>query len=138
MCIILPTKILRVLDNIGNEGDLALVAYKGFETTALAENLLNPEQNTILVVSYILIFSFLPKLNLNRVVVQRNLGHPLLKLATIDYLTKDQLKFVDKDLLQQLKDCAISVLERKCKNAVAQMFAVELKFTSNYLLKWFN
>ena len=38
----------------------------------------------------------------------------------------------------QLKDCAVSVSERKCKNAVAQMFAIELKFASHFLLKWFN
>ena len=90
------------------------------------------------VVSYTLIFAFYPKLNLNRVVVQRRFGHPLLKLATIDYLTRDQLEFVNKDLVQQLKDCVISVSERKCKNTVAQMFPVELKFASNCFLKWFN
>ena len=90
-------------DNIGNKGDLYLVAYIDFETTAPTENFLNPEQNTMFVVSYTLIFAFHPKLNLNRVVVQRSFGHPLLKLAIIDYLTKDQLEFVDKDLVQQLK-----------------------------------
>ena len=70
-----------------------------FETTAPAENFLTPEQNKMFVVSYTLIFAFHPKLNLNRVIVQRSFGHSLLKLATVDYLTKDQLKFVDKDLI---------------------------------------
>ena len=65
------------------------------------------------VISYTLIFAFHPKLSLNRVVVQRSFGHPLLKLATIEYLTKDQLEFVDKELVQRLKDCTISVSERK-------------------------
>ena len=105
--------LVSLEDNIGDKEDLPLVAYMDFETTAPAENFLNPEQNTMFVVSYTLIFAFHPKLNLNRVVVQRSFGHPLLKLATIDYLTKDQLEFVDKDLVQQLKDCAISLSERK-------------------------
>ena len=65
-------------DNTGNKGDLPLVAYIDFETTA--ENFLTPEQNKMSVVSYTLIFAFHPKPNLN----------------------------------------------------------VELKFASNFLLKWFN
>ena len=65
-------------DNIGNKGDLPLIPYIDFETTA--ENFLTPEQNKMFVVSYTLIFAFHPKLNLN----------------------------------------------------------VELKFASNFLLKWFN
>ena len=124
--------------NIGNKGNLALVASMDFETTAPAENFLTPEQNKMFVVSYTLIFAFHPKLNLNRVIVQRRFGHSLLKVATVDYLTEDQLQFVDKDLINQLKDCAINVSERRCKNAVEQMFAVELNFASNFLLKWFN
>ena len=90
------------------------------------------------VVSYTLIFDFHPKLNLNRVIVQRSFDNSLSKLATVDYLTEDQLKFIDKDLTNQLKDCAINVSERRCENVVAQIFAVELKFASNYLLKQFN
>ena len=56
----------------------------------------------------------------------------------INYLAEDQLKFVDKNLISQLKDCVINVSERRCKNAVAQMLDVELKFLLNCLLKWFN
>ena len=47
-------------------------------------------------------------------------------------------KSVNKDLINQLKGCAINAYERKCENAVAQMFAFHLKFVSNCLLKWFN
>ena len=125
-------------DNIGSKGDLPLVSYMNFGTTTTAENFLTTEQNTMFVVSYTLIFAFYPKLDLNRVVLQRRFGHSLLKLARVDYLTEDQLKFVDKDLINRLKDCAIRVSERGCKNAVDQTFAVELKFASNCLLNWFN
>ena len=106
-----------------------------FEIAASAKNFLTPEQNKMFVFSYTLIFAFHPKLNLNRVIVQRSFGHSLLKLATVDYLTKDQLKFVDQDLINQLTNCAINVSERQCKNAVRQIFAVELKFASNCFLK---
>ena len=41
-------------------------------------------------------------------------------------------------LVKQLKDCTINVSQIKCKNAVAQMFCVELKFAADYLLSWFN
>ena len=96
-------------DNIGNKGDLLLVAYMDFETTAPAENFLTPERNKMVVVSFMVISAFHPKLNLNRVIIQRRFAHSLLNLATVGYLTEDQLKFVDKDLINQLKDCAINV-----------------------------
>ena len=86
-----------------------------FETTATAENFLMPEQNTMLVVWYTLIFACHPKLNLNCIIVQRSFGHPFSKLATEDYVTEDQLKFVDKDSINLLKDCTICVSERRCK-----------------------
>ena len=119
-------------ESIGNKGDLPLVAYMNSETIASAQNFLTSEQNKTL------IFAFHPKLNLNRVILQRSFGHSLLKLATVDYLTEDQIKFVGKGLINRLKDCVINVSERRCKNTVAQMFAVELRFLSNCLLKWFN
>ena len=77
--------------NIGNKGDLPLVAYMDFETTPSVKHFLTPQQNKMFVVSYTFIFAFHPKLNLNRVIVQRSFGHSLLKLATVDYLTEDQL-----------------------------------------------
>ena len=92
----------------------------------------------MLVVSYTLMLAFHSKLNLNRFIVQRSFGDSLLKLVMVDYLTKEQLKFVDKNLIKHLKDYVINVSERRCKNAVAHMFAFEVKFASNSLLKWFN
>ena len=76
-------------DNIGNKGDLPLVAYINFETTAPAENFLIPGQKKMFVVSYTLIFDFHPKLNLNRVIAQRSFDNSLSKLAAVDYLTED-------------------------------------------------
>ena len=96
-----------------------------FEATAPADNCLNPEQKNMFVV-----------LNLKRVVVQRSFKHPLSKLAK--NLTSYQIEHIDKILVQQLKDCAISVSQKNKKNVIAQMFVVKLKFASDCLLRWFN
>ena len=76
--------ILSFDNNIGNKGDLPLIAYKEIEITAPAKNFLIPEQNKRFIVSYTLIFAFNPKLNINCVIVQKSFGHFLLKLATVD------------------------------------------------------
>ena len=70
-----------------------------FETIAPADNCLNQEQKNMFVVLYTLIYAFHPKLNLIRIVVQRRFGHSLSKLATIDYLTIDQIECIDKILV---------------------------------------
>ena len=125
-------------DNVKYKVDLPLVAYMDFETTAPTNICLNPEQKKMFVVSYTIVFEFHPKSNLNRVVVQASFGHSYKKLTTVNYFTKDQMEFVNTKLIKQLKDCAINVSQRKCKNAFAQMFCIELKFVIDCLLPWFN
>ena len=60
--------------------------------------------------------------------------HSLEELTTIKYLNNDQMKFIDLQTLNQLKDIAIDVSKRKCRNTMGQMFCVEEKT----LLEWFN
>ena len=55
------------------------------------------------VVSYVIIVSFHPKFKMDRVIIQRSFEHFLEKLTTIDYLTNDQMSFVDVNLIKQLK-----------------------------------
>ena len=62
----------------------------------------------------------------------------LKELTTINYLTEDQTKFIDIQILNQLKDIAIDVSKRKCKNTIAQMFCTESIFVKRTLLGWFN
>ena len=62
----------------------------------------------------------------------------LKELTTINYLTEDQTKFIDIQILNQLKDIAIDVSKRKCKNTIAQMFCIENIFVKRTLLGWFN
>ena len=90
-------------DNLGYKGDLPAVAYIDFETTAPTDNCFDPEQKSMFVVSYVIIVSFHPKFKMDRVIVQRRFEHSLEKLTTIDYLTNDQMSFVDVNLIKQLK-----------------------------------
>ena len=76
-------------DNIGNKGDFPLVAYMDFETTAPADNCLNPEQKNMFVVLYALVFAFHPKLNLNRAC-----NHlPFFKIFSILYIFAQIFKY---------------------------------------------
>ena len=54
--------------------------------------------------SYVLIVAFHRHLNLTKIIVQRSYGHLLEQLRTIDYLTNDQMQFIDVTLVKQLND----------------------------------
>ena len=60
------------------------------------------------------------------------------QLVTLDYLTNDQIKFIDLKLVTQLKDTAQEVSQRKCKNALGQMFSVKTALIKSTLLEWIN
>ena len=42
------------------------------------------------------------------------------------------MKFIDLQILYQLKDIAIEISKRKCKNTVGQMFCIESAFVKKY------
>ena len=90
------------------------------------------------VVSYVSIVAFHPKLNLKKIIMQKSFGNLLKELTKINYLTDDQMKFIDMQILIQLKHILIDVSKRKCKNTVAQMFCIESAFVKKTLLAWFN
>ena len=79
-------------------------------------------------ISYVLIVAFHPNLNLKKLIIQ----------TTINYSTDNQMKFIDIQILNQLKDIAIDVSKRKCKNTIAQMFCIESAFVKKTLLSWLN
>ena len=84
--------------------------------------------------SYVLIISFHFALNLNRIIIQKSYTHSLMELTTLNYLTEDQMKFIDLQILNQLKDIAIDVSKRKCKNTMGQMFCIEAAFVKKHYL----
>ena len=97
----------------------------------------DPESCKMKAVSYAIILAFHPSYDFKRVIIERSFGHSLKKLATIDYLTTEQLNFKDEITLKQLRDAALEVHKKSKKNAIAEMFSIELKFASDCLLKWF-
>ena len=88
-------------DNFKSKGDMPMAIYFDFETTAPTENCFNPEQKKMFVMSYVLIVSFHPHLNLRKIIVQRSYVHSLEQLTTINYLNKDQMSFIDVTLFNQ-------------------------------------
>ena len=125
-------------DSLKYKGDLPMVIYFDYETTAPTDNCLDPEQIEMFVVSYVMIVAFHPDLKLNRIIVERSFAHCFQKLTTIDYLTDDQMTFVDIKVVKQLKDAAEHVSKRNCKKSLAQMFYAELFLIKQTLLAWFN
>ena len=88
--------------------------------------------------SYVIMLAFHPKLKMDRVIIQRSFGHSLQQLTTIDYLTNDQMSFVNIKLIKQLKYSALEVNRKKCKNAIAQIFSIELCLVKKAIFAWFN
>ena len=112
--------------------------YFDFETTAPTSNIFDPEEKKMFVVSDVLIVALHPELNLNRIIIQRSYLHSLEELTTTNYLNDDQMKFIDLQILNQLKDVTINVSKRRCKNTMDQMFCIESAFVKKDLLAWFN
>ena len=77
-------------DSFISKDDLSIVLYFDFETTDPTDNIFDPEQKKMFVVSYVLIVAFHQALNLNRIIIQRSYLHSLEELTTIKYLNDDQ------------------------------------------------
>ena len=90
------------------------------------------------VVSYVLIVAFHPALNFHQIVIQRSYPHSLEQLTSLNYFSEDQMKFIDVEIIRQLKDIAIDVSKRKCKNKMGQMFCNKCTLVKKTLLDCFN
>ena len=112
--------------------------YFDFGTTAPTFNFADPEQKKMFVVSYVMIVAFHPKLDLDRIIIQRSFAHSIEQFTALDYFTREQLFFVDSSLIKMLKDIAFEVVKRKCKNSVGKMFSIESALVKKTLSKWFN
>ena len=130
--------LISYQDNFGDKGDLPFVIYFDFETTAPTDNCLGPEQKKMLLVSYVMIVAFHPALQLDRIIVYRSFAHSLEELTTLEYLTREQITFIEPHLISMLKDMAFEVAKRKCKNSLGQMFSIESALVKKTLFKWFN
>ena len=106
-------RLISYQDNFKNEGDLPFSIYFDFETTVPTDNQLDPEQEKMFVVSYVMIIAFQPALELERIIVYRSFSHSLEQLTGLDYLTREQINFIEPYLIKMLKDIAFEVSKKK-------------------------
>ena len=64
--------LISYQDNFNAKGDVPFVVYFEFENTSPTFNFGDPEQNKMFVVSYVMIVAFHPKLDLDRIIIQRS------------------------------------------------------------------
>ena len=91
-------------ENLKYKGDIPLVAYIDFEITTPTDTCLDPENRNLYAVSFVIVFAFhldLPQID--RVIIECSFGHSLQKLNDLSYLTCDQLEFITREQIQQLK-----------------------------------
>ena len=87
--------MLTFEENLKYKGDIPLVAYIDFETTEPTDKCLDPENNKMFAVSYVIIFAFHHDLGIGRAIVERSFGHSREKLTSLNYLIHEQLYFKD-------------------------------------------
>ena len=89
-------------------------------------------------VSYALVFAWNPKLKLDKQIVVRGFNHSLDELGDMSYLSLEQLVLRNQKATEQLNDAVANVYRKKKKNAIVEMFNIELKFACDILNKWFQ
>ena len=130
--------VITFKDNLKYKGDFALCVYAGFEATAPTDDCLDSENRTVFAVSYALVFVWHPKFCLERQIVVRGFNYSLSELGDMSYLTNKQLTLRKQKTAEQLRDAVINVNSKKYKDAIVEMFNIELKFTCDILIKWFD
>ena len=134
-------KIVDYQENYKKIGDHPFSMFFDFETKTRSVVFFDAK---MYVVSYCIVVAFHPELNLPRLVIYRSYDQTInqlnslvhLDIAKQDFFENEQI-FNSKTLLQ-LKDAALSVINRDKNTALAEMFSIELKFTADCLKLWFN
>ena len=83
-------------------------------------------------ISYCLIFTFHPKLNIEKIIALKSLSQ------TLDQLKKLKIEEIDQITAKQLENCALAVFNKTSKFSASEMFSTELKFVSDCLKVWFQ
>ena len=99
--------------NLKYKSDIPLSTYIDFETTAPTDDCLDLENAKMFAVSYLIIFTFHPELEIDKVITERSFGHSEYTLTSLNYLTTDQLNFKNNKTLLQLRDCTLNVARKK-------------------------
>ena len=71
--------------------------------------------------------------------------HSIGQLTSLNYFSDDQMKFINLEIIRQLKNIATDVSKRTCKNMMGQIFCIETVLVKKEtvlvkktLLAWFN
>ena len=70
--------------------------------------------------------------------LDKSFSHSIEQLSNLDYLSYEQIAFIESYLIHMLKDAACEVLKRKCKSSLGEMFSIESAMVKKILLKYFN
>ena len=125
-------------DNLNYKGEIPYCVYADFETSVPTDDCLDPENRRMFAVSYALVFAWNPKLKLDRQIVVRGFNHSLDELGDMSYLSSEQLVLRNQKTAEQLNDAVVNVYCKKKKNAIVEMFNIELKFACEILNKRFQ
>ena len=133
-------KVIDYQDLFSNLGELLFAIYFDFETTA---NVVFFDAK-MYVVSYSIVVAFYPDFSLPRINIFRSYDQsfssimPLAHFYVLDFIFFDDHKINNKKTLKQLQVAALPVNQNEKNTALAEMFSVKLKFTTDTLKSWFQ
>ena len=116
-------------------GDLPFTVYFDFETTT-GDSVTDDKK--MYIISYCQIFVFHPALNLQKIVIFRSFQQNFEEINSLDHFSQDHVRFFDIITMKQMRDSTLSVLSKEKTTLLSEFFALELKFTIDTLVKWFN
>ena len=116
-------------------GYLPFIFYFDFETTT-GDSVTDDKK--MYVISYCQIYAFHPTLNLEKIVIFRSFQQNFEEITCLDHFSQEHISFFDQVTMKKMKDAALSVLSREKTTPLSALFALELKFTIDTLVKWFN
>ena len=114
--------------------DLPFVLYFAFETTAPTDICFDPEQKKMFVVYNVLIVAFHPALNIKRIITQKSYAHSLEQLTSLNFFSEDQMKFIDFEIIKQLKMLQLMLVKEDVKiQWVKKYNGFNKKYRTQYL-----
>ena len=116
-------------------GDLPFTVYFDFETTT-GDSVLLDKKNYV--ISYCQVYALHLKLKLPKIVVFRSLQQNYDEIASLGHLSQEHIPYFDQLSMSQMKDAAMRVLCKENIVALAELFASQLQFTIDTLVKLFN
>ena len=133
-------KIVDYQDHYRNLGDLPFSICYDFETTIGSVVFFNAK---MYVVSCCMVVAFHPDLKIPRLVIFQSYDQDQNALTSLSHFLALEFNFFgdpenfNKTTLTQLETAAFLVQKREKNTALAEMFSIELKFTTDCLKNWF-